>query len=296
MKKEGFWERLAQTTVASALLLAGYFWVGGAVGIASMGFSVVVVSFAIIGLCPLYALTKKKIFYATEKLSLGRKALLMVYAAALVAAGAYASIFFTKKLFIEDYNKMNVFYKQTLFETGQEKRAESIANYAQLVDAYALFEKKYTSYHPFVFKNDAQFDTDIRQIGAIIASAKEGIYSGDLKSVHGEFEKIRLIEQDLFKRNGFSMLAIALVDFHDAMEKVLDAANAKDASGVIAAYSEASGKLSSFEQEVNDTEIQAIRKNLEDILALAKNGKTDTLPAKGAELKSSFVKVYLARG
>lgn len=75
----------------------------------------------------------------------------------------------------------------------------------------------------------------------------------------------------IFKRNGSSLLAVPLVDFHDAMELVLDAANAKDA------------------------EIPEIRKNVDEGLALENGTAQDQLPSKAEALKSSFVKVYLKR-
>jgi len=80
------------------------------------------------------------------------------------------------------------------------------------------------------------------------------------------------------------------------MELILDAANAKEASKVVTLYPEVSAKLQVVETEVSDAEIQTIRQNLEGLLVSAKGGKSDELPAKAGELKSSFVKVYLKRG
>lgn len=225
-----------------------------------------------------------------------KKTLLVVGLLVLLGGAFYASIFFSKKKFIENFNLMNNDYKQTLFNTGQEKRTESIENYAKLVTSYASFEKQYLNHPPLVMINDKNFSNDLREIEAIIIGAKEGVYSGDLKSVHLEFEKIRPITQDILKRNGFSMLSITLVDFHDSMEKVLDAANAKKSLEVVSAYTEANTKLLAVEQEANDVEIQTIRRNLDEILQLAKDNKSEQLPQKASELKSSFVKVYLVRG
>jgi 2-oxo-4-hydroxy-4-carboxy--5-ureidoimidazoline (OHCU) decarboxylase len=92
------------------------------------------------------------------------------------------------------------------------------------------------------------------------------------------------------------MLAVALVDFHDAMEMVLDAANQKDPAKLVALYPEVSDKLKVVEAELNDAEIQDIRANLDELLTLSKVPHSDALPAKGDSLKSSFVKVYLKRG
>jgi hypothetical protein len=47
--------------------------------------------------------------------------------------GSYASYFFTRKIFLEDFNARNPFYKQTLFLTGKGERDKAIANYDQLV-------------------------------------------------------------------------------------------------------------------------------------------------------------------
>jgi hypothetical protein len=92
------------------------------------------------------------------------------------------------------------------------------------------------------------------------------------------------------------MLSIALVDFHDVMELILDAANAKDPQKVIALYPQLEEKLKAVEQVTNDDEIQAIRKNLDELLKLAQDNKIEELPGKADKLKSSFVKVYLKRG
>ena len=100
----------------------------------------------------------------------------------------------------------------------------------------------------------------------------------------------------MFKRNGFSILSVALFDFHDAMELILDAANAKDATKASTLYPEISDKLKVVEAEANDDEVKAIRTALEDLLSSAQAAQSDALPGKGDVLKSSFVKVYLKRG
>ena len=100
----------------------------------------------------------------------------------------------------------------------------------------------------------------------------------------------------MFKRNGFSMLSVALVDFHDDMERLLDAAGARDAGKLTALYAAASDKLKAVEAEANDEEVAAIRKNLDELNELAKASQSDALAEKADELKASFIKVYLTRG
>lgn len=123
---------------------------------------------------------------------------------------------------------MNNFYKQTLFNTGKDKRAESIANYDALVSEYATFLAKYTTYHPYSLRSDKNLNNDLEKISNMISSEKNAVYTGVLTGSHLEFEKIRPIFQDILKRNNFSLLAISLVDFHDVMEDVIDAADKKD--------------------------------------------------------------------
>jgi len=130
----------------------------------------------------------------------------------------------------------------------------------------------------------------------MMLSVKEAVKSGDLKQAHLDLEKIRPVFQEQFKRNGFSMLSVALVDFHDAMELMLDTANAKDAVKTVDLFEKVNIKLQAIEAEANDAEIQAIRSNLDALHTLAKEGKVDALPAQADRLKTSFVKVYLKRG
>lgn len=191
---------------------------------------------------------------------------------------------------------MNQYYKQTLFFTGQNNRTEAMSNYTNLVKEYGIFYQKYSRYHPYCIASDPKFNTDITTVKDLVTSLQNNVTSGDLPATHKEFEAIRPIFQDILKRNRFSMLAVYLVDFHDAMEKVIAGADSKDASQVIAVYQEANDKLKAVEEVANDAEMQTIRQKLEQVVVSAKSGNVDALPVQGSELKSSFVKVYLKRG
>lgn len=116
---------------------------------------------------------------------------------------------------------MNNNYKQLLFNSGKEKRAESISFYEKLIPAYNKFQEKYTKYQPLILRWDENFTYDIAKVGVMINNVKDGVYEGDLVATHKALELIRPIFQDMFKRNGFSMVAIALVDFHDIMEQTI---------------------------------------------------------------------------
>jgi hypothetical protein len=145
-------------------------------------------------------------------------------------------------------------------------------------------------------RGDKQLQADLSNVDAMLKGVSQGVQSGDLHQTHLDLEKARPVFQELFKRNGFSMLAVSLVDFHDAMERMLDAAEARDAAKISALYAQASDKLKAVEAEADDAEIQAIRSNLDGLQALAKDAKLDLLGAQAERLKSSFVKVYLQRG
>jgi hypothetical protein len=137
---------------------------------------------------------------------------------------------------------------------------------------------------------------DLVRVAGIIARVSDLVRTGDLQQAHLGLEAVRPVFQEMFKRNGFSMLSVALVDFHDVMETMLDATNAKDSGKLIALYPQVSEKLKAVEAESNDADIQAIRKNLDELRDLAKAPSADQLQARGEALKSSFIKVYLQRG
>ncbi|MEI7890576.1 MAG: DUF2892 domain-containing protein [bacterium] len=296
MKNEGVVERSIQATISATLIVVAYFWLAGLWAVLAGVFAILIATFAVIGFCPLYVLFGVHRKNIDGEIGSKKIAAIVALYLLILIGGGYASNFFTKKIFVEDFNAMNASYKQTLFETGQEKRAESVKNYDDLISSYAKFQAKYAKYRPFAFKKDGNFENDLNAVRDIIAKVDGDVRTGSLKDAHLALEKVRPITQEMFKRNGFSMLAITLVDFHDSMEKVLDPANAKDAVGVISEYQVASDKLVAVEQIANDQEIQAIRANLDAVLKLAQDGNPEALPAKAAELKSSFVKVYLKRG
>ena len=297
IKNESVIDRMIRVILSVIFFLLAFFWLAGIAKIVFYIIAIVALFTATTGFCALYKIlkinTNKNPEKKTSKTVFGVFVVILIL---VLVGGSYASNFFTKKFFLEDYNNMNQYYKQTLFYTGQDKRPEALDNYNKLVIEYGIFENKYVKYHPYVISGDKQFDSDLVKVSDIILGLKDKVNTGDLKSAHTDFEQVRPIFQDLLKRNGFSMLAITLVDFHDAMEKIITASDAKDSAQVIAVYGEVDSKLKAVEEVVNDTEIQTIRQKLDETLNLANEGKADLLSAKAAELKSAFVKVYLIRG
>jgi len=296
-KNEGSTDRLIRFFSAVVVVLGAFFWLGGVWQSLFYGIGIIILVTAVTGFCGVYKILGINTCQSESKsAAVYVKVILVMIAVGGVVAGSYYSAFFTKKFFLADYNQMNNYYKQTLFYTGQDKRAEAIANYDQLVTEYSAFYSKYKAYQPYAIKSDTQFVADIEKVFSIINSQKNAVYTGDLKQAHTDFELIRPIFQDILKRNNFSLLAVTLVDFHDAMEKIIAAADAKDATQLLAVYPEVDIKLQAIEEVTNDAEIQSIRLKLDEIRTLAENGQNDLLPQKAGELKSAFVKVYLKRG
>lgn len=295
-QNESLIDRWLRLLLGEIALLGAFFWLSG--GWQAIAYTIGLVSIAtgLSGFCGLYAAFGINTKENSNELSVPVKYSLWGVLLAVLAGGVYGSLFFTKKLFIEDFGVMNNVYKQTLYNTGQDKRQESIDNYEKLLVELPKFQAKYQDYKPYAIRYDAKYDSDIAAVAALIQSIKPEIYNGDLRALHVKLEGVKDVFQEILKRDGFSLLGVTMLDFHDAMEVAVDAATAKNPAEVLTAYPNADERLKAVEVMVNDEEIQAIRRNLEALKSAAKNGQLDELPGLGSSLKTSFVKTYLKRG
>jgi len=294
-KNEWNYDRLIRLFIAIMAFVWWYFRLPGILQIVLYVISAISLFTSITWFCALYTIFK--INTKTKKHI--NKLLVWIYIIVIFVLWlvlAFVSNFFSRKIFLEDFASMNDSYKQLLFNSGKEKREESISYYQKLIPAYVQFQDKYTNYKPYILKNDTKLNSDLETISILLTNIKDAVYSGDLLSTHKKLEEVRLIFQDIFKRNWFSMLAVTLVDFHDIMEVILDWANTKDTQKIISTYPSADEKLKEVETQLNDESIQTIRKNLDTILEMAKNNQLDSLAKQWADLKASFVKVYLING
>ena len=292
----GTFDRFIRAILGPVLIALGIFWMEGALQILLVSLGGIVSATALIGFCPLYLLFNLSTNKNGLKLSgMGVIALPVVMVLVLVAS-SIASAYITRKQFLENYNAMNSNYKQALFQTGLKNREESIKYYNQLQITYAEFSSKYATYRPYALSGDNQFSSDLATVNKIISESAPLVQTGDLAQAHVQLEQVRPIFQEMFKRNGFSLLAMNLVDFHDVMEKLIDDGAKKDAAASIEHYAEADRLLKSVEAELNDTDVQGIRQSLDTLLKLAQAGKVDELSAQADALKKSFLKVYLVRG
>ena len=290
-------DRLARLTIGLLAVEAGLFWIGGAAQIAAYAVGAVLVGTAISGFCPVYRLLGSAVGTApAAPVGSFARSVIPLLVVLILGGFAYVSQFATRKFFLEEFNAMNNEYKQTLFHTGKNDRAPALRNYEQLVARYSAFSTRYAGYRPWALREDTQFDTDLAQVAAIITAARADVTTGDLQKAHLGLEQARPLLQGMLKRNNFSLLAVALVDFHDPMELIVEAAERRDASKIGALYPQVSASLAVVEAQANDGDIQAIRRHLEDLRSLALAGKPEALSAKADQLKRSFAKVYLARG
>nr|MDD3720525.1 DUF2892 domain-containing protein [Candidatus Gracilibacteria bacterium] len=290
---ENYTDRLLRLFLSIIFFIIGYFWLGGIFEIIFITISLILFLTSVTGFCPLYLIVK---FDTTKHKNFSKKINILLLIIILLIGGAliYASIFFTTKSFIEDFNDVNNSYKQLLFNTGKEKREESIKYYEELNPKLQTFENKYVNYKPYKLKLDNNFDLDLQKIDFIIKDLKNGVYTGSLAETHKQLEGVRTILQDILKRNGFSLVGIALVDFHDVMEILIEASDEKDKEKLISTYDQASEKLQIVEGYLNNQGVQDIRTQLDKLLELANNDKLDDLSKQAGELKSSFIKVYLS--
>ncbi|MFA5916956.1 MAG: DUF2892 domain-containing protein [Candidatus Gracilibacteria bacterium] len=294
MKKNvGTNDKLIRIFLSLIFIVLGYFWTYGFVQIVLLILALVLIVTTIFSYCPLYGIIKIN----TQNYK-AKKTYLYIFIGVIIlslGAGIYASIFFTKKFFLEDFATINNDYKQLLFDSGKLKREESIKYYESFLKVYDNFEKKYSQYKPFVLKSDKELNKNLLEIRDILTKSKDLIYTGDLSVAHKNFEEVRTIFQNILKRNNFSMLNIALVDFHDVMEVLIDASDKKDLQKIIATYPEADTKLKDVENYLsNNADVKIIRANLENLVNNAKENTGADLSKLAQDLKASFIKVYLA--
>lgn len=290
-------DRLVRLLLGLLLAEAGFFWTGGGMLVAAYLVALTLVVTGVTGHCPLYRLAGIGCnLPAPEPPGRLIRIAVPVLAALMLIAFAIASNFASRKFFLEDFNAMNNEYKQALFHTGKGDRTQANRHYGLLATRFLDFNAKYADYRPWVLRGDARFGADLARVSGIFSAARPDVVTGDLQKAHLTLEEARPLLQGLLKRNNFSLLAVALVDFHDPMELIVEAAARRDVVRVGALYAEVSESLKVVEAQANDPDIQAIRRNLDDLRGLAQAGKLEELSAKADQLKRSFAKVYLARG
>lgn len=291
-------DRFIRVFIGATLLNTGFFWLTGIGQVVSYTIGFAALLTGLFAYCGLYTICKTTTctIDSAKKPSRTATTFLIVFFIGILLVEAYVSMFITRKKFLENFTAMNGYYKQTLFLTGQLKREEARAQYDLWAAAYEKFAAQYSTYRPYALRGDELFLSDLLRVQELLRTSKDGVYTGDLVETHKTLEAVRPIFQELFKRNGFSLEAMALVDFHDLMETLIEAADAKDAQRVLQAYTPASDALKRVEAEDSSEDIRAIRTALEVLKTHATEGTVDQISNDAAMLKKAFITVYLLKG
>lgn len=120
-------DRFLRLLMGVVLLEAAFFWLAGAPALVAYTFAAIMVITGVWGFCPLYRVLgiAGQWGRATPR-SLAVRIASAVLLLCAVLGGSYASNLLTRKIFLEDFNAMNPFYKQTLFLTGKGERDKAI--------------------------------------------------------------------------------------------------------------------------------------------------------------------------
>ncbi len=225
-----------------------------------------------------------------------RTRLVVTLAAALVVAGgAVAGRFFWRKhaaeVFGASYAPVSEHYKQALFLTGQGDREGAVSEHQALLEALGAMRAARDG-----MLRDPRLAPDLERVEAVARAAGPLVQEGDLARAHLALEEIRPILAGILRRNGLSALKVALVEFHERMERIVEAGKARDAPAALAEVLAADEKLRAVESELDDARVKAIRAALDRVRALSVRGAAGELPDAVGALKSAFVKVYLAEG
>jgi hypothetical protein len=289
-------DRFVRVAVGLALLLVGVFGGLGWWRIALLALGGVSLFTAATGFCGAYVLFGIDTCEASPKPLKPLAKKIWIAALVLLSIGGVAGGYFLNhKAFKEDLASLNGAYKQVLYLSGQDS-PQTVKYDMEFRLRLGDFGRRQLEYRPWIVKDNARLREIFSEMSAVAQAAGDQVVLGQNQEAHLEFEKVRPLLQEIMQSAGISELAVALIGFHDAMEKVVEAADQKDLAGVVAAYVLADDKFQEVEALAQDDEIQAVRQALDRVLELAAQPDPDALPQAAAKLKSAFVKIYLSRG
>lgn len=277
-------ERVIRSLAGEFMMVLSYFWLTDALQIIFYVIGALLLITGIVGYCSIYQLlknNKNQKCFTHEGI-----ATLIIVMMVFGFAASYLSIFFSDKMFLNDFKTVNNYYKKTLFNTAQDKRTDSITNYEQFMAHLGKFRSKYSHFRPFSIKDDKQFDHDIARIFEITSTTEE-VYYGDLSKAHKNLETIRPIFAELLKRSHFSLYQESLNDLADQVDVMVEAAENKDKDMILKSYYAADEFLMQVESESQGKSTD-VRTKIEELHYLAEKGSLDKLPEKGEELEQSF--------
>ena len=138
MNRLSGWDRFARFLLGTVALQAAVFWLGGLGQLLAYAAAGVLLTTALLNACPLYRLLGRQTCTVPGAPATPARRWTVLAALLLLGVavgGSYASVFFTRKAFLADFNAMNHEYKQTLFLTGKAQREPAVAHYERLLPA-----------------------------------------------------------------------------------------------------------------------------------------------------------------
>jgi hypothetical protein len=293
-KNVGTLDRFLRALIAEALFILAFFWSKGIIRVTLFICTAILLISIITSFSLVYAVLalSTKIKPYEESIAPKRKILLIILIIFLIGC-SIISYYYTRQQFLQQVDNLEASYKPLLLSTIQEKRKDSITNYEIFKEQFDFFYNSYSDYRPVVIRLDSEFTNDLTEIKLLIEHSRAKVIYGNITAAYLELDLIRPILNNMLRRNGLDNIKVQLVDLQEAIDLIADSAKKGDANEVISRYYLANEKLKDVEVKINTTEMQFVREHLNALQSLAKQKDIDKLPSKAAELKSSYLRVYL---
>ena len=287
-QNESLLDRLLRVLVAEILIILAYFWLG-IVGLILAWIGVALLIFtAIIGYCCIYRLLGLKIYDKKKKPKLWQIVPLLLIIAFLPTIAGYCSVKHTSDRFMRDFDAMDIFMKQSVYDSHIVNRNLLVDDYVQWQKHFERFNDKYSHYRPFIVKYDSRFCDDLRETEAISSELNYLVRRGNLGQANLELKKIDDMWTEMKKRNRISVFDLAVVGFERVAKELVTASSKMDAPTILWLYPRADLKLREIEANSDTPETRALRQALENLLSGAREGRAQDIPGLGADLEDAF--------
>jgi hypothetical protein len=153
-----------------------------------------------------------------------KKVVLLLVVGVFFAQAALASEY---AAFTSDLVKPYGFFKQSLSLTSKKEDAEKAKTaVASFIEAWGTFSAKYSADVPKPFAKIQDFSSRIKRPVEVGKQAAEFLKDGNVKQAHMVLEEVRYLMWDMRVKSAIVSLSDKANDFHEAMEVVLDHADA----------------------------------------------------------------------
>jgi len=295
-KNVGMWDRFIKGLFCILLFILGFYWISGLAKYISFFIALFFLTDCIFGFSIIYKFLNysnyKKVY---EELNKSKFVILGIILAVILIAGIFFSSYYTKKKFIEKIDSVEEYNNLLLENTINENRDNALNNYKILLEKFDDFYYSYEEYKPYAIRKDKDFDNDLKELKDSVYGLEDKIRYGNITAAYYSLERMLPIFNDIKFRNKVVDMKTQLGDFYNSLSLVIESGKQKDAEEIMQNYFIANEKLKVIEKKLNDTDIQLVRANLDAINELAKTDELEKMPSRAAELKSSFLRVYMGK-